>query len=352
MTVISETELSDLARDVLAAAGASTDNAEMVAQHLVESNLSGVDTHGVWHLPGYVKDLHAGLIDGSATPEVLERRSTSALVTGNWTFGQVAARYATEIGIEIAKAHDVAVVGLVQCHHIGRLGHFTEMAAEAGIIAQVWAGGYSEEAPMTMPYGGRERLLHTNPISMGFPAGDEPRVMFDFATTTLSGVKVDNAKRRGESVQPGAIVDREGQPTTDPNAFFDGGGHIAFGGHKGYAVGYAAEFFGRVFTGSNTFADPDRAGPVLRNQGVTFIFVRADLFRPMAEYTASADEMERRTRAIAPIDGVASVLVPGDPEWRSRATRRRDGIPVEDAIWERIVALPRTAETTPTADKE
>jgi len=330
VTVITESELSDLARDVLAAAGASPDNAAIVAQHLVEANLSGVDTHGVWHLPGYVKDLRAGLIDGSASPEVLERRPTSALVTGHWTFGQVAARYATEIGIELAAEHDVAVVGLVQ----------------------VWAGGYSEEAPMTMPYGGRERLLHTNPISISFPAGDEPRVMFDFATTTLSGVKIDNAKRRGESVQPGAIVDRDGQPTTDPNAFFDGGGHVAFGGHKGYAIGYAAEFFGRIFTGSNTFADPDRAGPVLRNQGVTFIFIRADLFRPMAEFTASADEMERRTRAVAPVDGVAGVLVPGDPEWRSRATRRRDGIPVEDALWERLAALPRSADTTPVAKED
>jgi LDH2 family malate/lactate/ureidoglycolate dehydrogenase len=264
-----------------------------------------------------------------------------ALVTGNWTFGHVAAKYAVERGLELAEAHDMAIVGLFQSHHIGRLGHFTEMAADAGFISQVWAGGFAEEAPVTMPYGGRGRLLHTNPISMAFPAGAEPRVMFDFATTTLSGVKVDNARRRGEALPPGAIVDRDGRPTTDPNDFYDGGGHIPFGGHKGYAIGMAAEFFGRVFTGSSTYADQERAGPVLRHQGVTILLVRADLFRPRTDYDRDADEMERRTRAIPPAAGFTEVLVPGDPEWKSRIERRANGIPVENAIWEAIEALPR-----------
>jgi LDH2 family malate/lactate/ureidoglycolate dehydrogenase len=347
--IVTETELFDVVNDILRTAGTSEENARSVALHLVESNLSGVDTHGIIHLPYYVDDIHKGLLDPTARPEVLQQRPTSALVTGNWTFGQVAAEFATQLGIALALENDVAVVGLVQSHHIGRLGHFTEMAARSDVLSQVWAGGYSEEAPMTMPFGGRGRLLHTNPISMGFPAGEEPRVMFDFATTTIAGTKVDNARRRGEQVPAGAIVDRDGQPTTDPAKFFDGGGHVSFGGHKGYAIGYAAELFGRVLTGSGAYADPNRAGPVLRSQGVTFIFIRADLFQPMEAYAASADEMERRTRAIPPAEGVAEVLVPGDPEWRTRLVRRRDGIPVEDAIWERIVALPRT--TAPSSSK-
>lgn len=350
--IVTEAELLDITTDALLTGGASEENARIVAAHLVGSNLCGVDTHGVIHLPYYVGDMQKGLLDGTARPELLQRRATSALVTGHWTFGQVAAEHATNVGIELALANDVAVVGLVQTHHIGRLGHFTEMAAAAGLVSQIWAGGYSEEAPVTMPYGGRGRLLHTNPISMGFPAGDEPRVMFDFATTTLSGVKVDNARRRGEQVLAGAIVDRNGQPTTDPADFFDGGGHVPFGGHKGYAIGYAAEFLGRVLTGSAKFADPERAGPVLRSQGVTFIFVRADLFQPLEAYSASADEMERRTRAIPPVEGVAAVLVPGDPEWRTRIQRRRDGIPVEDAIWERIMALPRRSAKQPAQPKD
>jgi LDH2 family malate/lactate/ureidoglycolate dehydrogenase len=336
-----ETELVDLARRVLVEAGASPTNADTVARHLVLANLSGVDTHGVWHLPGYVDHLRTRWIDGTATPSLLQAHASSALVSGNWTFGQVAAEFAVSEAVALAEAHDMAIVGLVQCHHIGRLGHFTELAAARGFVAQVWAGGYAEEAPATMPYGGRARLLHTNPISMAFPAGAEPRVMFDFATTVVSGVKIENARDHGTRLPPGSIVDREGRPTDDPNAFFEGGGHASFGGHKGYAIAYAAEFLGRILTGSNAYADDSRAGPVLRNQGVTFIVFRPDLFASRAEYDARADELEQRTRAVPPGAGFSEVLVPGDPEWRSREQRRAAGIPIPDDVWQRLAALPR-----------
>lgn len=341
MPVVKADELNTIAREVLVAAGASVSNAAIVAEHLVRANLSGVDTHGVWHLPGYVEHLSNGWIDGTAEPSVLREGSNSALVSGNWTFGQVAARFVTDLGIRLALEREMVVVGLVQCHHIGRLGHYPEMAAEAGVLTQVWAGGYSEEAPAAMPYGGRARLLHTNPISMGFPAGAEPAMMFDYATTVLAGVKIDNARRRGEALPPGAIVDRDGRPSTDPNAFYEGGGHVQFGGHKGYALSMAAEFLGRIFTGANGYADPKRGGPVLRNQGVTFLFMRDDLLTSSADYRARADEMERRTRAVPPASGFDAVLVPGDPERRARAVRLADGVPVEDEIWETIMRLPR-----------
>ncbi len=272
---------------------------------------------------------------------VLSDGRNRALVTGNWTFGQVAARFATERAIEIARDHGVAVVGLVQCHHVGRLGHYSEMAADEKLIAEVWAGGYSEEAPAAAPFGGRGRLLHTSPLSIGFPEGNELRLMFDFATTTVSGVKIEDARRRGHLLPPNAIVDREGRPSIDPNDFFDGGAHVPFGGHKGYALSMAAEFIGRILTGSATYADPDRAGPVLRSQGVTFVVMRADLFRPLADFEREVDEMERRTRAASPAAGFDEVLVPGDPEWRSRQQRRASGIPIEAEIWRRIEVLPR-----------
>jgi uncharacterized oxidoreductase len=114
----------------------------------------------------------------------------------------------------------VAVVGMVQLHHIGRLGHYVEMAVADNMIGMVWGGGYGEVAPATVPYGGKTRVLHTNPISIGLPAGEESTMMFDWATTALSGVKVDNAHNRGEQLPPNAIVDKDGVPTTNPADFF------------------------------------------------------------------------------------------------------------------------------------
>ena len=319
------------------AAGAEDRNAEDVAEHLVMSNLSGVDTHGVWHVLGYVTAIKAREILPAARPEILKETATSAQVSGHWTFGQVTAKYAMELAIEKAKEQNVAVVGLVQTHHIGRLGHYVELAAAEGMVSMVWAGGYSEEEPVAAPYGGRARVLHTNPISIGFPADEESPMMFDWATTALSGVKVINAQRRGEPLPANCVVDKDGNPTTDPNDFFEGGSYLPFGAHKGYTLMMAAEFLGRIFTGSDEFVEVGRGGPIMRHQGVTMIAFKADLFRPFADYAKQADEMERRVRAVQPAPGFKEVLAPGDMESRTRATRRREGIPIADDIWQSVI---------------
>ncbi|MCZ6677016.1 MAG: Ldh family oxidoreductase [Candidatus Poribacteria bacterium] len=339
MIIKTEAELYQLVRNIILTAGADERNANDLAEHLVSSNLSGVDTHGIWHLPRYVESAKSGEIVPTAWPEVLRETSTSALVTGNWTFGQVAAKYAMQVAIAKAKEHGIAVVSLVQSDHIGRLGFYVEMAASEGMISMVWAGGYSEEEPATVPYGGRKPVLHTNPLAMGFPAGEEPRMMFDFATAAVSGVKVINAQRRGERLPAGCIVDKDGVSSTDPNDFFAGGGHVPFGGHKGYALMMATEFLGRIFAGADAFADANHGGPIMRHQGVTMVVFKADLFQPFATYASRADEMARRVRAIPPAPGFSEVLMPGDPEVRTRAIRRRDGIPIADDVWESITEV-------------
>lgn len=200
------------------------------------------------------------------------------------------------------------------------------------MISMIWAGGFGEVQPAATPFGGRERWLHTNPISMGFPAGEEPNTVFDFATTTTSGVKVVNAQKRGEPVPAGCIVDCDGLPTTNAEDFFNGGGHLPFGGHKGYALMMGAEFLGRIFGGSDAYVEPDRGGPVLSHQGVTMILMKADLFQNLTDYQHRADELQQRTRAIAPATGFDEVLVPGDPELRNRELRQREGIPIHEDI--------------------
>ena len=134
--------LRDLVTNVFVAAGADDRNANVVAEHLVLANLSGVDTHGVIQGPLYVDSIRKKLIVPTAWPETIEERPTSVLVSGNWTFGQVAAKYTMEMVIKKAKEQGVAVGGLVQSNHIGRLGNFVGMATPQGLIAMVWGGGY------------------------------------------------------------------------------------------------------------------------------------------------------------------------------------------------------------------
>ena len=265
-----------------------------------------------------MKAIRAGQLAPEQKPGILEERPNTALISGHWTFGQVAARFAMETAIGKASRHQVALVGLVQSHHIGRLGHFAEMAAAEKMISMVWVGGFSQNQPKVMPFGGSRRLLHTNPIALGIPAGDEPPMVADFATSAISGVKVDNAYSRGESLPPGCIVDKEGRPTTDPADFFDGGGHIPFGQHKGWAIMLAAEFLSRILLGSDSFADAQTSDDVLRHQGDTFLVFRADLFQPYSTFARRADSMQQRVRAVPPAPGFEEVRVPGDPRFRLR----------------------------------
>ena len=342
MIVRTAEALRQLTCRILSAAGADRSNAEEVAEHLVLANLKGVDTHGIWHIPGYVKAIRAGQLAPEQKPGILEERPNTALISGHWTFGQVAARFAMETAIRKAGREQVALVGLVQSHHLGRLGHFAEMAAAEKMISMVWVGGFSQNQPKVMPFGGSRRLLHTNPIALGVPAGDEPPMVADFATSAISGVKVDNAYSRGESLPPGCIVDKEGRPTTDPADFFEGGGHTPFGQHKGWAIMLAAEFLSRILLGSDSFADAQTSDDVLRHQGDTFLVFRADLFQPYSTFARRADEMQQRVRAVPPAPGFKQVRVPGDPEVETQARREREGIPIAEDIWQRLV---ETAES-------
>jgi hydroxycarboxylate dehydrogenase B len=329
--------------EVLVAAGASKSNADCVAHHLVSANLSGVDTHGVWHLGGYVSGVKRGEIVPDASPEVISESPVSALVSGHWTFGQVAARYAMEKAIEKALQNGMSVVGLMQCHHIGRLGEYAEMAVVQGMVALVFGGGYAEESPVAVPYGGRTRTLSTNPIAMGFPAVAGDRMVFDFATTAGSGVKVRLAQQKGEPLPPGWIVDKAGNPSTNAADFFDGGGYLPFGGHKGYALMLGAELLGRIFTGSDAYAQTGRGGPVMSHQGVTMILINTGLFRTREDCSKGAEELLCRMRNVPPAPGFAGVLTPGDPERQTRSIREREGIPIPDELWQELNSLAKSA---------
>ena len=342
MKLIKSEQLYEISKKILMAAGADERNADAIAEHLISTNLCGVDTHGVWHLPGYVKLLESGEVIGNSWPEVIKETQTSALITGNWGFGHITAKYAMETAIKKAKSQNVSVVSIVQCHHTGRLGFYTEMASQAGMVSLLFSGGYGEVAPAATPYGGKERIFHTNPIAMGLPAKDGYALLLDFATTAVSGVKVVNARNRNEKIPEDWIVDKEGQPTTDPKWLFEGGGHMPFGGHKGWGLMIASEFMSHVLTGSQNYADSKYGGDVCRYQATTMVVFKADIFQSFDDYSSRAEEISNRVRSIKPAQGFEKVMVPGDPEVQTRAIRKREGIPIKNDVWRGIV---ETAES-------
>ena len=339
MVIKTAAELDELTRKALMAAGADERNANRVAEALISSSLCGVDTHGIHHLPGYVRYVKSGEIAPTAWPEILQEDATSARIGGNWTFGHVTAKYAMDVAIEKAKSHNISIVSIVQANHIGRLGEYAEMAASNGMLGIVWAGGFGEEVPVTVPFGGRKPILSTNPIGMGFPIGDGSPMIIDYATTVVAGSKIQSFKDKNLLLPPDSVTDKHGNPSNDPDAYLDDGFHLPFGGHKGYALMLAVEFFGRIFSGADAFGVEDRGGPTFRHAGTTMMVVKADLFQPLADYATQAEGLANRARSTPPAPGFDEVLIPGDLEARTREIRARDGIPVPNPLWERLMAM-------------
>ena len=337
MLVFPAERLQALTQAIFERVGAPPDIAQRVAEALVESNLAGHDSHGVIRIPSYVEAVRRGHVIPDARPTVQKESAVLALVDGGWAFGQVSAAFATDLAVRKAREHGLAVVGIVRCTHIGRLGEYPTMAARQGVIALVTAGGSlaSGVRGPAAPYGGRGRALGTNPIAVGVPGGDFPPLLLDFATTAVAGGKIMVARARRQPLPPGAILDPEGNPSTDPEDFYRGGVMLPFGGHKGYALSMVVELLSGPLTGADAHAATGRTS------GTFILAIDAGLFRPLAEFVSVADRVYRQVKETPPAPGFEEVLLPGEPEWRTRARRLAEGIPIEEATWSAIVQVAR-----------
>jgi uncharacterized oxidoreductase len=325
MPVLTKDVLERLTGTIFRTAGAPGDLADRVAEVLVENNLAGHDSHGVLRIPEYIRSIRAGEIVPTARPEVLSESDTTALVTGNWALGQVTGAFAADLAIAKARQHKVAAVSVVQAGHTGRLAAFTDRAARQGVVMFMAIG--TVERPMTAPYGGAAAVLGTNPIAFSIPNPDGPPVTLDIATSAIAAGKVKVAKAKHELLPPDLICDRHGNPSRDPAAFLDGGFLMPFGGHKGYALAVVAELLSGPLAGADAFPG------VTRRSGIFLFAVEASVFRPFEDYAKAMAATLHRIKSVPPAPGFEEVLVPGEPEHRTRARRLEAGIPVPEDTW-------------------
>ncbi|MCL4498962.1 MAG: Ldh family oxidoreductase [Chloroflexi bacterium] len=337
MIVQSAGRLTEVSQKIFEAVGCPPDIAHRVTAALVDANLVGHDSHGVIRIPTYVTAVREGHVIPNARPTVIRETAVTALVDGQWAFGQLSAHFATEQAIAKAKSGGISMVGIVRCNHIGRLGEYATMATDAGIAAIVTASGFGGRGVSAAPFGGAKPVLGTNPIAVGLPAGVEPDVLVDFATTAVAAGKIQVARAKKAPLPPGSIVDKEGRPTTDPEDYYKGGMLLPFGGHKGYSLSVVVEFLGRVLTGADAYAEGERGGPVYGHSGSMIIALDPGVFVRPEQYSETADETLRRLKSVPPAPGSQGVMIPGEPENRSRAERLETGIPLAEETWEAII---------------
>ncbi len=331
-------ELHRIHQDVLKAVGTPDDIATVVADILVGAHLAGHDSHGIQHLSHYAQEAEKGDIVPAARPEIVSEKGSLVFVRGNWGWGHFTAHFLTDVAIKKAKELGVVLAAAVETNHIGRLGHYAEMAAAEDVVLMVFNGGFSAKFPTAAPHGGRKAVLAPNPIAMGFPTSEGPPVVLDFATTRVAGGKIMLAAAKGVDAPPGCIIDKDGNPTTDPNVWPKGGGSLLpFGEHKGFGIMVALEILSRILVGSENYAETEHGGPHMKTTGLTMVAIDSGVFSSKDEFATRTSDLVQRIQAVPPAAGVDQVMAPGDFEHRERTRRLKEGIQIPESTWEDVV---------------
>ncbi|MGC7100895.1 Ldh family oxidoreductase [Amycolatopsis lurida] len=331
---VAASELQRLAVSILTGAGVSTVDAQRVAASLVRSNLLGHDSHGVRRLPAYLGQIRAGQIDPRARPDAEQVREGAVVVHGNKAFGQLAAHRAVrELRRTTAKTGS-GIATIRDCNHVGRLGEYVAELAEHDLIGIA----FGNADPTVAPYGGAERRLGTNPLAWAVPrAAGAPPIVLDWATSGVAEGKLALARDRGERVPEGLVLDRDGRATTDPGDFYTGGALLPFGGHKGYGLSVLIEIVGGLISGTGIGSMPGYRG------GFGTVLAAFDIaaFQDPRQFREQTEQFCAELHRTRTAEGHTGVQVPGEPEEHARRERERDGIPLAEAVWQELHALPR-----------
>ncbi len=336
--VVRAEKLRLLVEGLFKAAGLPAEDAAAVAEVLVEADLRGVESHGTTRIAGYMNMIKTGLLNPKPAVQVLKDLPSTAMLEGDQGFGIVVAKRAMQMAIDKAARTGIAAVTARNVTHTGMIGFYPMMAVRAGMIGFAMNNGPA----ILPPFGGKTPTLATNPFSVAIPAGREQPIVLDMATSVVAGGKLRLAAKKGTPIPGEWALDRHGMPTTDPNeAIFHGFLQWA-GGYKGFGLATIVEVLGGVLSGGLFGRDV----PAMKNFGkeplVTSAFymaINVDNFMPLAEFGERVDRLIGHIKASERAKGTEEVYVAGEIEFRRKAQRVGDGIPVSGVVYRELMGL-------------
>ncbi|MDN5320694.1 MAG: L-2-hydroxycarboxylate dehydrogenase [Thermococcaceae archaeon] len=311
--------------------GVPKEEAKIVAEHLVEASLRGVDSHGVIRVPYYIEGIKKGLVNAKSSISIVKETPVSALLDGGNGLGEVVAKKAMEIAIEKAKTSGVGLAGAKNLGHVGMLAYYTKRVAENKLIGFAFANGPA----LVAPWGGAERVFGTNPLSYAFPTKNKP-IVLDVATSATAHFKIKVAMIRGEELAPGLALDKDGNPTTDPTKAFEGI-LLPFGAHKGYGFSLLVTLMTVPLVGG-TF-DKDVVLHASTQGGFFVMAINPTLFREYEEFIEDIQRVVDTIKSTKPAKGFKEVLLPGEIEERVAEERAKNGIPIDLEVWKSFEEL-------------
>lgn len=337
--------LERLVAAIFVGEGCSEAEAAAIGRHLVSSNLAGHDSHGVIRVPRYVSGLREGKVLKGQTIKVVSESGAMAVLDGGYGFGQWIGEQAVAFGLEKARASGgTAIVALRNSGHIGRIGGWAEIAAEAGFVSVHFVNVAG--SLLVAPFGGVDRRMSTAPFCVGVPRAGTPPIILDFATSLVAEGKVLVASNGGKPLPEGALIEPDGRLSTDPQTLYGpitgpgqripgrGKGSIrAMGEHKGSGLAFMCEILAGALTGGGC------AGPAPRERitnGMLSIYMSPAAFGSDTGFTQELRQYVDFFKSSRPDHEGGEVLTPGEPELRYRAKRLKDGVPLEAETWDAL----------------
>ncbi len=358
-TVFSADTLRSFTETVFKSMGCSAAHASLAADVLIKADLRGIDSHGVARLSGYVRLWEKKRINATPNIRIVHETASTATIDGDGGLGLVIAPFAMQIAMQKAENCGSGWVSVRNSNHFGIAAYHTLMAVEKDMIGFAMTNA----SPLVAPTHANERLLGTNPMCYAFPAGKYPPVVVDMATSAAANGKLEIAQRTGKPVPEGWIIDKNGQPSTNPHELKEGGSLVPLGSdsvhgsHKGFGLGATVDILSAVLSGANygpwvppfvAFLEPP-ADPVGLGIGHFLGAMRVDGFRPKEEFKNHLDNWIQRFKSAKTIDPNQPVIIPGEPELEAEQDRKTNGIPLVNAVVEDLNALAAKLELAPLA---
>lgn len=331
---------------ILRAWGLPEESAAVVAEVMTDTDLAGVDSHGIAMLPAYERLLQAGELNVSAVPQIVHDGTSYATLDAQAGLGHIAAVRAVDLAASKARQTGVGVVAVRNSHHYGAVGHYVARAAERGLVC---LASTTTRLVSVLPARGKVPRLGTNPIAFGAPTGTGWPLVLDMSTSTVASNKVRAYALRKQPLPPGWVLDAAGNPMVDPHqaraqvTSEQAGGLTPLGGtedlrnHKGYGLAIMVQVLSATLCGA-AFAPLRRSGAT-DDIGHFFLVLDPAVFRRDGGFVADIDAMLQLLHATPPFDPDRPVLVPGEPEEMSRRHRREHGIPLPADLVAEIRAI-------------
>lgn len=333
-------ELTDICLNVFEKLNIPPSEAEIVTRSMVDANRVGHDSHGVIHLPKYVRELEAGLIQPSAPIETLHESASIAVLDGNWGFGPVIATHAVALAIQKAKQTDISSVAVSRCNEVGRLGGYACLAVDAEMIGLLMANDHGG-GTCVAPHGGIEGRLSTNPIACAVPIEGQDPIVLDMSTSVVASGKIRVKQHRNEALPDGWLINAEGASTTAAEDFYGvpPAALLPFGGmvsaHKGFGLSVIVD----ILAGALTSAGCSRSDDARVGNGLFVLVMNVASFREFPGFSIEIARFIEYLKSAKRAAGVDTILMPGERGWEEQRKREREGIPIDMETWQQIQAL-------------